>query len=168
MILVAALFILDFILLWMIALARRAWWVPVICVTFLVVLLNWYVIGAFSSGTGWAKSGLAANNTYQFLGCDVVPPSGNDKGAIYLLLVPPQQIPRIGFKSAINEPRLFSVPFSPALAAQCQKAEKAGQQGQQISLKAKPQKGKHGQANNLRHMKLEFYKNANGSFPPKP
>lgn len=165
MVLVACLILLDFLILWLLALTRRAYWAPVIALAVVVGTLNFFVVNAFNSGNGWPTPGLPDGQSL-FLSCYPVSPSGNNPGAIYLVLVPPPQHPAIGYKSHTMSPRLFVEPFSVQLAQQCSAAAKKTQQGLPMLVKARKGKGKKGE-NGIRLPHIHFYKLPPSALPSK-
>lgn len=161
MMILAALFVLDLLLVWAIIVTKRAAWPFIIAAILAVCFVNFQVIGAFNSGSGWPVKADPAPGL--FLGCVVQAPT-----AIYILDQPTkQQHPRVGYVSPVGAPRLYQVAYSSDLEAQCNKAQKAGAQGVPMVVGKKTgKKGKRGNSVLTRH--FQFYPLPSGQLGQKP
>lgn len=160
MILLLTLLILDLLLIWSIIVSKRSHWPFILGALVAVCVVNFLVIGAFSSGTGWPVKSYPAPGI--FLGCSVQPGQ-----AVYLLVQPTkQQHPRVGYVSPVNSPRLYQEPYSQALEKACDAAMKAGQQGVPMVVGKTKQKGQNTGNDYTAH--FHFYPLPPGQLGKKP
>lgn len=163
MILAATLFLLDSLIIWLLASGRGRWQLKLVALI-LACTVNFGVISAFRYGNGYPTGPM--QQPVLVIYCYAIPPGGTHP-AVYIWGIPQTTQHHVLGYDITTAPRSYELPYTLALAKQCDKANKAGQQGQPVEVARKGKKGKKKARTGVQDPNFHFYSEPPKLFDPK-